>query len=243
MHWRRTLGASGPLLPPGVDRTWGGRAQRDTQQLAWSTRAVSTILYYHPFSRAANVIWMLEEVGIPYERRFVDITKGEQHQPEFLAINPMGKLPVLEDGEALVTESAAIGLYLADRYAPGRLAPQLDDPKRGTYLRWVLFSPSVIEPGLMAKASAWEYRPGSAGWGTFDAMMSAMQQALEGKRYLLGDEFSMADAIFGGTLGYMLRFKMLEPLAVFTEYAARLAERPAWKRSDAINSAERQWIE
>src|SRR3712207_2565316 len=113
---------------------------------------MSTILYHHPFSRAANVVWMLEEVGCPYELKTVDIMKGGQKAPEFLAINPMGKIPTLVDGGTLVTESAAIGLYLADRYAYGKLSPKIEDPARGTYLRWSFFPPSVVEPGVAAKS-------------------------------------------------------------------------------------------
>src|SRR6478672_4134926 len=103
-------------------------------------------LYHHPFSRAAGVVWTLEEVGQPYELQFVDIRKNEQKSPEHLALNPMGKIPVLVDGDVVVTEAAAIALYLADRYAAGRLAPAVDDPRRGTYLRWSLFPAAVIEP-------------------------------------------------------------------------------------------------
>lgn len=197
---------------------------------------MSVILYHHPFSRAAGALWMLEEVGVPYELRFIDIMKGEQKQPELLSLNPMGKLPTIKDGEAVVTELAAIGLYLADRYAAGRLAPPLDDPRRGTYLRWSLFSPSVVEPGLMAKANGWQYRESAAGWGGFEAMITAMKSAIS-RDYILGDTFSMADVIFGGTLRYMLRFKMLEPLPEFTAYAERLAARPALKRADERNAA------
>src|SRR3954465_13846414 len=111
---------------------------------------MSIVLFHHPFSRAAGVVWMLEEVGVPYELRHVDIMKGAQKEKDFLALNPMGKLPTLVDGDVVVTESAAIGLYLADRYAYGKLSPKVDDPKRGTYLRWSLFAPSVVEPGAMA---------------------------------------------------------------------------------------------
>jgi len=196
-------------------------------------------LYYHPSSRAANVVWMLEEVGIAYERRFVDLRANEQKRPEFLTKNPMGKLPVLEDGEALVTESAAIAVYLADRYASERLAPTLDDPKRGSYLRWCFFSPSVIEPALIAKGGGWSYGPSSAGWGTFEAMIETMQSALSQGPYVLGEQFSMADVVFGGTIRYVLMSGMLDPLPVFSDYAARLAERPAFQRADAINAAER----
>ena len=99
------------------------------------------------------MLWMLEETGVDYELSFVDILKGGQKEPSILALNPMGKLPLLTDGDLVMTESAAIGLYLADRYAPGRLAPKLDAPERGTYLRWSFFAPSVIEPGSMAKTS------------------------------------------------------------------------------------------
>ena len=201
---------------------------------------MSIILYHHPFSRAANVIWMLEEVGTPYQVRHVDIMKGEQKSPELIALNPMGKLPVLTDGEAVVTESAAIGLYLADRHAYGRLAPRVDDPARATYLRWSLFAPSVVEPGLMAKSSGWQFKEGQAGWGSFEAMISALDNAVAGRTFLLGDTFSMADVIFGGTLRYMLMVKMLEPRPVLTAYTERLAARPALQRAEARNAAIRE---
>lgn len=192
---------------------------------------MSIILYHHPFSRAANVIWMLEECDVPYELRFVDLMKGAHKKPEIVGLNAMGKLPVLTDGDTVVTESAAIGLYLADRHAYGRLSPKVDDPLRGTYLRWSLFAPSVIEPGSMAKQAGWEFKEGQAGWGSHTAMLDAMEKALEGREYLLGDTFSMADCIFGGTVRFMLTFKMLEPRPAFTAYAERLGERPAAKRS------------
>jgi glutathione S-transferase len=197
---------------------------------------MSITLFHHPFSRAAGALWMLEEVGVPYELRYIDIHRGEQKQPELLSLNPMGKLPTLKDGDTVVTELAAIGLYLADRYAPGRLAPPLDDPRRGPYLRWSLFSPSVVEPGLMAKASGWQYRESAAGWGGYDAMIGAMKSAIS-RDFILGDTFSMADVIFGGTLRYMLRFNLLEPEPAFTAYAERISARPAAKRADERNAA------
>lgn len=194
-------------------------------------------LYYHPFSRAAGVLWPLEEVGEPYELKYIDLAKGEQKAPELVALNPMGKIPVLVDGDAVITESAAISLYLADRYASGRLAPRLDDPRRGTYLRWSLFAPSVIEPGAMAKLAGWQYKPGQAGWGSFDEMITAVEHALAGREYLLGDTFSMADVIFGGTLRYMLRFKMLPANPTIAAYVERLSARPACQAADAKNAA------
>ncbi|MEO7097517.1 MAG: glutathione S-transferase family protein [Polyangiales bacterium] len=194
-------------------------------------------LYHHPFSRAATTIWTLEEIGEPYELRYVDIMAGKQKSPEILALNPMGKLPTLTDGDEVVTENAAIALYLADRYASGRLAPRLDDPKRATYLRWSLFAPSVIEPGSLAKASKWEFKPSQAGWGDHETMMTAMESALGGRDFILGDQFSIADVIFGGTVRFMLRFGMLEPRPLFTAYNDRLALRPALQKAEARNAA------
>jgi glutathione S-transferase len=198
---------------------------------------MSTTLYYHPFSRAAGVVWMLEELELNYERRFVDITKGEQKHPDILRINPMGKLPILVDDGVVVTESAAIGVYLADKYAPGRLAPALNDPLRATYLRWSYFAPSVIEPGATAKSSGWDAREGAVGWGNYDAMLNTIEHAIGRGDFLLGDSFSMADVIFGGTLGYMMRFGLLEKRPTFTAYAERLSARPAHERADARNAA------
>src|SRR5450432_265285 len=198
---------------------------------------MALVLYHHPFSRAATVLWMFEELGVQYELRFVDLPSGAHKAPDLLALNPMGKLPILADGEQIVTEVAAIGLYLADRYSLGRLAPLTDDPQRGTYLRWALFAPSVIEPGSLAKANAWEAKPSQAGWGTHEAMLQTLEFAIQGRDFLLGDRFSMADVIFGGTVRFMLRFKMLDPTPTLTAYAARLDARPALQRADARNAA------
>lgn len=201
---------------------------------------MATTLYYHPWSRAANVVWMLEEVERPYELRLVDIMKGAQKQPDILAVNPMGKLPILDDEGTVVTESAAIGLYLADRYAYGRLSPKVDDAARGTYLRWSFFAPSVIEPGTYAKQNNWEFKESQAGWGAHTAMLTAMESALAKGPFVLGDTFSMADIIFGGTLRFMMMVKSIDPRPSFTAYAERLAARPALQRAEARNAAMRK---
>lgn len=198
---------------------------------------MSIVCYHHPFTRASAVVWMLEEVGEPYELRWLDLMKGEGRSPEYLALNPMGKLPTLVDGDTVVTEVAAIGLYLADRYAPGRLAPALDDPRRGTYFRWSLFAPSVVEPGSMAKMAGWSYKASQAGWGEYTTMLDTMEKAIGAGPFLVGEQFTMADVIFGGTLRYMMRFDMVEKRPAFTAYAERLAARPALQRAEAKNAA------
>jgi glutathione S-transferase len=194
-------------------------------------------LYHHPFSRAAGVVWALEELGQPYELTFVDIMKGAHKAPEFLKLNPMGKLPALTDGDAVITEGAAINLYLADRYALGRLAPALDDPRRGTYLRWSCFAPSVIEPGSMARAQKWEFKSSQAGWGDYDVMMTAISGAVAQGPFLLGEMFSMADVIFGGTVRYMTMFGMMKPTPEIAAYLEQINTRPALKRADEKNQA------
>jgi glutathione S-transferase len=194
-------------------------------------------LYHHPFSRAGNVVWMLEEVGAPYQLRWVDMMAGGQKSPEMLAMNPMGKLPVLTDGEVVVTESAAIALYLGDRYAAGRLAPALDDPSRGTYLRWAFFTPSVMEPAAAARPSGGQFNAGSVGWGNYDNMVAAAESAISKGPYLLGERFTMADTVLGGTLRYLLMFKMIDAKPVFADYVARLEARPAFQRANARNAA------
>lgn len=198
---------------------------------------MSITLYHHPFSRAASVVWQLEEVGVPYELQFVDLMTGQQKSAEHLARNPMGKLPVLVDGEAIISETAAIGVYLADRYALGRLAPALDDPARGPYLRWCFYAPSVIEPAAAANAGKWEVRPGAVGWGTYASVLDTLTAALASGPWLLGERFSMADVVLGATVRYLLRFKMLEPLPALSAYVERLSARPAALAADARNAA------
>lgn len=198
---------------------------------------MSIVLYHHPYSRAANMIWALEEVGAPYTLRTVNLMAGEQKAPEFLALNPMGKLPVLVDGDAVVSETSAICLYLGDRYAAGRLAPAVDDPARGAYLRWSVYPSAVIEPGAMSKANGWTYRPSQAGWGSYESILQTLDGALAAGPWLLGDRFTMADVLVGASLRWMLMSKMIDALPSFTAYTARLAERPALQASEARNAA------
>jgi glutathione S-transferase len=200
---------------------------------------MSLSLCYHPYSRAAGTLWALEEAGVAYDLKVVDIMKGEQKGPELIAKNPMGKLPTLVDGDIVVTEAAAIALYLADRYAPA-LAPAQGDPQRGAYLRWSFFAPSVIEPAVMAKHAGWDVKDVSAGWGTFAAMLAAAESAIAGRAFVLGDAFSMADVVFGGTLRFMIGFKQIEPTPVFDDYVQRLEARPALQRAEAKNAAMRK---
>ncbi len=198
---------------------------------------MSIVLYHHPYSRAANMIWALEEVGAPYTLRTVNLLAGEHKSPELLALNTMGKLPVITDGDAVVSETSAICMYLADRYALGRLSPALDDRERGAYLRWCVYPSAVIEPGCMAKGAGWAYKPSQAGWGSYESIVQTLDTALKNGPWLLGDRFTMADVLVGSSLRWMLRFKMIDAVDSFVAYAERLAARPALQASEAKNAA------
>jgi glutathione S-transferase len=196
-------------------------------------------LHHHPLSRAATAVWMLEEVGLEegtgYELAFVDLKKLDQRTDAYRTLNPMGKLPTLVDGDALVTETGAVGLYLADRYSPGNLAPALDDPARAAYLRWILFGPSVIEPAAATQASGWEVNPGSVGWGSWETMLASTRAAIGEGPWVLGERFTMADVCLGATVRFMVQFEMLPQEPLFLDYIERLNARPAAQRAAAIN--------
>ena len=194
-------------------------------------------LHHHPFTRAATSVWMLEEVGCDYELQYVDIMGGAQKKEPFRKLNPMGKVPTLVDGDVVVTEGAAIATYLADRYASGRLAPKLDAPERGTYLRWLFYPSAVIEPGCMAKAASWEFKPGQAGWGSHAEMLDTISAAIGDGPWLLGEQFTMADVVFGGTVRWMTMFGMLEKRPEYMAYVERLNARPAYVKATQINDA------
>jgi len=198
---------------------------------------MTVTLHHHPYTRAAGALWALEEVGVEYALEHVDIMSGEQKREGLKGLNPMGKLPTLVDGETVVTEAAAIALYLGDRYALGRLAPLPDAPERGAYLRWSFYAPSVIEPGCMAKASGWEFKAAQAGFGSYEEMLDTISAAIGDGPWLLGDQFSMADVVFGGTVRWMTMFGMLDERDEYVAYVERLTAREAYQRADARNAA------
>ena len=198
---------------------------------------MSIVLHHHPRTRAANVLWFLEEVGCEYTLEFVELEQGAHKTTAFKTLNPMGKVPTLVDGDVVLAEVAAIGMYLADKYAPGRLAPALDAPQRAPYLRWICYGPSVIEPGCMAKAANWEFKPLTAGWGTYEEMLETIDAAIGDGPFLLGENFSMADMLFGGTVGWMMKFGMLPKKPAWEAYIERLEARPARQKARALNAA------
>jgi glutathione S-transferase len=188
--------------------------------------------YTHPMSRGRTVHFLLEELGAPYDMKVLDFDKREHKTPEYLAINPMGKVPAIVHRGVVVTEAAAICVYLADAFPKARLAPALDDPKRGTYLRWFFFGAGCFEPAVIDKIFARPpvERPGAIGYGTYELMIATLAKALTPGPWLLGERFSAVDVFVGSQIQHGLMVKAIEPAPVFQQYADRLAARPAVQR-------------
>lgn len=187
-------------------------------------------LFWHPRTRASRALWMLEEAAVEYERVEVDLARPRKDRdPEFLAASPMAKVPALVDGEVRVADSTAICLYVADRYAPGRLAPAVDEAARGPFLWWMVFTPGVIEPAMAERFGGWKPDPGRSGWGSFDLMIRTLERGLEPGPWLLGDRFTAADVMVGSSVVFMRLFKVLPDSPVLETYADRCLARPAYQ--------------
>jgi glutathione S-transferase len=194
-------------------------------------------LYHASPSRSSIARWMLEEIGEPYDLHVLNLTKGEQQAPDYLAVNPMGKVPALKHGDAVITEAAAICTYLADEFPQARLNVPVGDPRRGTYLRWLFFAPSCIEPAITDRAFPRKEEPrrGMLGYGDFDTVMAVVAGAVEPGPYLMGEQFTAADVVLGSTLRWGMMFGILPKRPEFVAYVDRLEQRPALKRAVALD--------
>jgi glutathione S-transferase len=180
---------------------------------------------------------MLEETGLEYDLELIDIRAAERSDPtDFLEASPMGKVPALVDGGVRMCESAAICLYLADRYSPGELAPAIDDPRRGKFLYWLMYTPAVIEPAMSEKFNQVEPAPQRSGWGDFDLMIKTFENGIRGREWILGDQFTAADVMLGSSAVFLRAFNMLPDSELLADYADRCLARPAYARVMEIQS-------
>ena len=194
------------------------------------------IVFYHsPMSRGRMVHWMLEEVGAPYRVELINLEKGDQKKPGFLAVNPMGKLPAISHRGTVVTETGAIIAYLADAFPAAKLAPAIGDPARGSYLRWMFFGAGCVDYALVDRMLARPApdRPSALGYGRHEDVAKVLEQAVTPGPFILGERFSAADVYVGSQIGWGLMMKTLEPLPAFRAYMGGLAQRPAFKRFNA----------
>lgn len=195
-------------------------------------------LYWSPQTRSSRAVWLLEEAGVKYEIENVDIRSPDRKDgAEFRDASPMGKVPALVDGAVSMSESAAIALYIADRYCSGTLAPAIDDASRGKFLYWMMYTPAVIEPAMSEKVNNVAPNRGRSGWGDFDLMIATLEQALDNKTWLQGDRFTAADVMVGSSVVFMRMFGLLPDSTTLGAYADRCLARPAYRKALALEEA------
>ena len=202
-------------------------------------RTSDLTLYTNPQSRGRIARWMLEEIGQPYETVVLDY-ESSMKAPDYLAINPMGKVPAVRHGETVVTEAAAICLYLADAFPDAGLAPAPTDPARGPYYRWTLFAAGPIEAAMTntaLKVVVPPEREKMAGYGSLAHVHDALDGMLSSIEYIAGGRFSAADVYVGSALGFGMMFGIIEKRPAFESYVGRLMSRPAAKRANEIDEA------
>ncbi|MFN7169122.1 MAG: glutathione S-transferase family protein [Pannonibacter sp.] len=186
-------------------------------------------LHYAPRSRSSTVRVLMDELGMPYDLHVLNMRAGELKSPAYLAINPLGKVPALQHGDAIVTETIAIALYLGDLYPEAGLTPAITDPRRADYMRWMVFYAAAFEPAVVDKAVGNVVPAETAPYGSYDKVVAILAAHLEKSPYMLGDRISVADIIWGASLRWLLMFNLLPDLPVFKDYAARITSRPSFQ--------------
>ena len=201
-------------------------------------------LYHSPNTRSSGTLILLEELGAPFTLKVLDMQAGEQREPAYLAINPMGKVPAIRHGDALITEQVAIYLYLADLFPQADLAPPVGDPQRGPYLRWMAFYGTCFEPAVTDRSMKREpAQPRMSVYGDFDTMLKTIANQVAKGPYLLGERLSAADLLWGNGLTWTIMFKLVPEWPELVAYAKRIAARPAVakvKEKDAALAAQQE---
>jgi glutathione S-transferase len=201
--------------------------------------AQDLVFYTHPMSRGRIIRWMLEEVGAPYETVLLDY-QTTMKAPEYLGINPMGKVPAIRHGDVVVTEVAAICAYLADAFPDRGLAPPPGDPRRGPYYRWLFFAAGPVEAAVTNKAlevAVPAEKRAFVGYGSFDEAIDNLERAITPGPYICGDQFTAADVYVGSQIGWGMMFGSIEKRPAFEDYFGRLQARDAAKRARELDDA------
>lgn len=195
--------------------------------------------YTNPQSRGRVVRWMLEEVGQPYDEKVITFG-AEMKSPNYLNINPMGKVPALVHNNAVVTEVVAICSYLAEQFPEAGLAPAITSPERASYHRWLFFAAGPLEMALTVKANNWQITPknvASIGCGEVQDTLNVIEQTLTQQPYLCGEQFTTADLVMASYIGFHTMLNIIEPNPVFSQYVERCEDREAAKRAGALDNA------
>jgi glutathione S-transferase len=199
-------------------------------------------LFHASPSRSSITLWMMEELGQPYDLKLIDLAKGDQLTADYAAVNPMGKVPALSHKGVMVTEVAAICTYLADEFPKAGLNIPIGRPERGVYLKWLFFGPSVFEPAITDKnfPRATPPRPQAVGWRPLPQVLDVIESGLKPGPYLMGKQFTAADVVIGSGVRWGMMFDLFEPRPRFKDYVAELEERPALRRANERDAALRQ---
>jgi glutathione S-transferase len=195
-------------------------------------------LYYAPRTRATGTLTLLEEMGVPYDRHVLNIRAGENRQPAYLAINPMGKVPALMHQGQVITEQVAISIYLSDLFPDAKLAVPAGDLLRGPFLRWMAFYGTCLEPACTDKSMKRETPPrAQSGYGDYDTVIGVLNAQLEKGPYMLGERMTAADILWGTALSWLTMWDLVPKLPAITAYAERITTRPIVTRVRAEDSA------
>ncbi len=200
--------------------------------------AIEPITFFHaPQTRSAGTLTLLEELRAPYQLQVLNMKAGEQRQSAYLAINPLGKVPAIQHRGALVTEQVAIFIYLADLFPEAGLAPGIADPRRGSYLRWLVYYAASFEPALVDRSMQREpAAQAMSPYGTFDGMLGTLTDRLASSPYLLGDTISAADILWGVALQWTVMFGLVPETPVIKDYVQRVTDRPSFAKVNAMDA-------
>ncbi len=190
------------------------------------------VFFHNPWSRATVIHWLLEELGVPYSTRIIDIQHPDNIPEDYRATQAHKKVPAIRHNGVVVTERAAIALYLAETFPEAGLAPAIGSPERAAYLTWLVYSDAVVDPAMSAHHYQWQYEKGAVSFGLFEDMTARIERHLAGNDYIAGNTFTAADCVFGGMLYWLVEmFKGIPKLPVHQAYFDRISARPAFQRT------------
>jgi glutathione S-transferase len=188
-------------------------------------------LYHSPQTRSGSILWLLEELEVPYQTKIVDFRRADgtgTRDPS--NPHPHGKVPALVDGDETIFEGSAIALFLTDKYRKKNLGPAVGDPKRGEYLSWLAYRPGIMEPALISRRFDIKHVYGAMGWAPADEVEEVLNKHLATRKYFLGDDFTSLDIMLGGGIHFILMAKMLKETEVLRAYSQRVIDRPAFRK-------------
>jgi len=188
-------------------------------------------LYHSPMTRSASIVWLLEELDVPYQIKIVDFRRADGSGSRDPANpHPHSKVPALKDSDETIFEVSAIALFLTDKYPAKKMGPRVGEPKRGEYLSWLAYRPGVMEPALIARRFEIKHVFGAMGWAPADEVEEVLNKHLESRNYFLGDTFSAVDILLGGGLHFMMMAKMVKETPALKAYTARITDRAAFRK-------------